>query len=493
MVSKIALPTDGQTNWGDPLNAFVNSTQTQANNLQTSLNNHAGNNPADPHGDRSYAQSLVTPITSGTNSPNGYVKLNSSGRIIASQITGSGGPGGAYTGVFDAVATYGMTAGTSDSSTACQNACNAAGSAGGGIVWIGPGSFSFGHFVVIPSNVWVLMSEGTTINRITSGTAPAYLFTNIKFDSSSSPNSNIKISGGKLDATNGGTLSSACTPIFLVQSTRTRIEDTYIYNVFSNPAIEFNGCSNFKVNGTRFGGTSKTSGSPSTTPAVRINVTMSTTTPVGLLGSLYGTSHNCVNGSMSDSYVELPANAVGPYAGIAGSDLTGLSQFFHTDLTFTGLSIDYFGNNTFSIYSGGVWSNAVASAINAPEFFNAGLSDGWQNMVLQSGWSNSGSGPNAQWRYVQSTSVGPTASPATNTIEIIGDLTVGTSTDATTFASLTGAVSPNTSQTVVVVFPNGSPSNNARIFYNGNTLKCFGIGGTTGSRMTFHAFLSLTA
>src|SRR5258708_7613575 len=106
------LPVDGATGWGDTLNNYLNALTTEAIQTQSNLNSHAANTPADPHGDRSFAQNLVNPIINGVNLPNGFVQLNASGLIPSSLITGGGSSitGGMYSGVFDAVATYGAIA-----------------------------------------------------------------------------------------------------------------------------------------------------------------------------------------------------------------------------------------------------------------------------------------------------------------------------------------------------------------------------------------------
>src|SRR5580692_1674027 len=78
----LVLPTDGQFDWGDELNAAVIQADTDGLTAQTLINNHAANSPADPHGDRAYTQSLINPIITGTNLPNGFVILPASGIIL---------------------------------------------------------------------------------------------------------------------------------------------------------------------------------------------------------------------------------------------------------------------------------------------------------------------------------------------------------------------------------------------------------------------------
>jgi hypothetical protein len=318
------LPVDGQTGWGDVLNADITTLQTQANSTQTNLTSHAGNTPTDPHGDRAYAQSLVNPITSGVNSANGFVQLNSSGHIPSNLISGSGSTtGGMYSGVFDAVATYGAVAGNGqDQSVAIQNALNAAGTAGGGIVWVGPGVFSMTNYVVMPSNTWLMMSEGTTLSRIPGSPNAKYLITNVKFGTSNTPASRIKITGGTLDAVGLSSMTSNCTPIFIIQSNVNMIQGVYINNVFSNPAIEINGCTFTTIDTCVFDGTGINSFSVfPTVPAIRINVSDSGTTPSGLGGPVY---NNTVTTScrVTNSSTQFTSSTHGCYGALIGSDLT---------------------------------------------------------------------------------------------------------------------------------------------------------------------------
>jgi hypothetical protein len=166
-----SLPVDGQTGWGDILNAYLNSLQTQANATQSNLTSHDNNTPADPHGDRAYAQGLVNPIINGVNLPNGFVQLNSQGLIPSTLISGGGNTnvtGGAYNGIFDAVATFGAIPNNGADQTAkIQSALNAAGNSPiGGVVWVGPGVFSMSGYLVMPSNTHLMMSEGTVLQRI---------------------------------------------------------------------------------------------------------------------------------------------------------------------------------------------------------------------------------------------------------------------------------------------------------------------------------------
>lgn len=493
----LTLPVDGQTNWGDELNAAVLQSDSDALAAQTNISNHAANSPADPHGDRAYTNTQISTITSGVNLANGFVKLNSSGVIPSNLITALGGPGGMYNGIFDAITTYGMVAGTSDSSVACQNACNAAGTAGGGIVWIGPGTFSFSNYVVIPSGVWVLMSEGTTINRIAGSTTPKYLFTNIKFGTNNSPSTNIKITGGKLNAVGSG-LTSQCTPIFIIQSNRTVIDDVFIFGVYNNVGIEINGCTDVSITKCIFDGANKATFSNFSTPAIRLNISNTTTTPTGLLAGLYNQSV-CNTVSISGCVINnaLPGDS-GPYGTLVGSDLTVNGQATHNNITVTGCQMPYSPstlNNLSSILTNNVWN-----------FYNVqgnALTDGiWLPMFGSNGFVGTGSGPQPQWRPICLGMNGITggltsgAFGSADTIEVIGDCLTGANvsngTLAFTLAGLqTGVV--NTGQIVPVTLTNVVAPAGARLFFGSNTLTASGMSTLNAQRFAFHAFLSMNA
>lgn len=82
-----SLPTDGQTDWGDPLNAYIANVVMATLNAQVSnLADHEANSPADPHGDRAFALNLMLPITQNVNQPGGFVQLTTAG-LLPSSVT----------------------------------------------------------------------------------------------------------------------------------------------------------------------------------------------------------------------------------------------------------------------------------------------------------------------------------------------------------------------------------------------------------------------
>lgn len=486
------LPVDGQTPWGDELNTGILAVNQNAINAESSIASHAGNIPADPHGDRSYAQSLVSPITSGVNGPNGFVKLNSSGKILAALVNNSAG--GAFTSIYDAVAQYSVSVGSgSDQSVNLQNALTAAGNAGGGIVWVGGnGAVSLGNYVVIPNNVTLFLGPQVILKRISTPSTPPYLITNVKFGTSNTPSTNIKVIGGSLDATNNGVLSNACTPIFIIQSSRTIIEDVSFTNVFSNPCIEINGCKNTDIDSCEFDGTNKSSGSAASKPAIRINSSESANTPVGLAAGIYNNAF-CKGVTISSCMVADKSSTFGPFASLVGSDLAGTSQ--HSRISVIGSDMPYNDNvnGQLSINTSGIWTAFSVAGCNLPE---SSGSDGWNTIILQNSWTPSGVGPGFQWRWTQQGSAGGSSIPGIgNTIEIIGDVVAGTITNGTNIGSLPGYVSVGTGQIITVIFPAFTPPNAARLFFDNTTnhIVCENMSGSTGQRIFFHSFISITA
>jgi len=362
-----SLPIDGQTNWGDPLNAYIAALQNEANSTQANLNTHASNTPADPHGDRAYAQGLVNPIINGVNLPNGFVQLNSQGLIPSSLISGGGGnnvTGGMYSGIFDAVATFGAVPNNgADQSAHIQNALNAAGSAGGGVVWVGPGVFSMANYVVMPSNTWLMMSEGTTLQRIPGSPNAKYLISNVQFGTSNTPSSDVRITGGTLDAV-GSSMTSQCTPIFLIQSSKNRIQDVFINNVYSNPAIEINGCTNTIIDSCFFDGTGSNNifSGGSTAPAVRINVSAASTTPSGLANTFYNNTVS-TNTRVMNCNTQSTGFSFGCYGALVGDDFSNSNH--SKNIFVTGCSTMYAS----SLGSGVVSNGQFSGLVNANNLF----------------------------------------------------------------------------------------------------------------------------
>jgi hypothetical protein len=124
----------------------------------------------------------------------------------------------------------------------------------------------------------------------------------------------------------------------------------------------------------------------------------------------------------------------------------------------------------------------VYGSVNA---ITSGAIETWHALTPGNSWSNSGSGPDLQYRML--------ASPP-NTVEIIGDLATGTVTNGTVIATL--PYTANSNQVIAVTLPSGTPTsiNNCRLFYTASsgTIACEGMAGLSG-RVAIHAFISLDA
>lgn len=315
----LTLPVDGQLNWGDELNAAIIQADNDALAAQTLINNHAQNSPADPHGDRAFAQSLVTPLTSGTNQANGFVKLNGSGFIPSNLING-----GFFTNVYDVVSTFGALNNGSATAVQIQNALNAAASAGGGIVWIPDGVYGIDIPLIMGNGTWLMMSAGATLRRVSGASIPSWMITNFAQSNLNlvTPNTGpFIVSGGNIDAV-GSSLTGSCIPIMFIQSTKTTIRDLTINAVANNPAIEINGCNNTYLENITFSGS--TSGSPSA-PAIRLNTTATGITPANLPAPVY---NNAPTNNTVIIGCSLPGTGVGPwpFGSLIGTDLTTAGQ-----------------------------------------------------------------------------------------------------------------------------------------------------------------------
>lgn len=380
MATDIQLPVSGQNNWDIPLNAALTTTDTDATNALSNIANHSSNVPADPHGDRAFAQSLVSPITSGTNLPNGYVKLDGTGHIPAALISGTSA-GGLYTKVYDAVGLYGMFTGTSDTSAQLQNALNAAAGSGGGIVYVAPGLYSLANYVVIGSNTWLLLAEGAILQRIVGVTNPPYIISNVQFGTNNTPSTNFKISGGKLDAIGTQNLASACTPIFAIQATKVEFRDTWINNVFNNPAIEINGCQTVRVDFCHFTGAGSNFSTPSV-PCIRVNSSETGSTPPGLLNSIYNGA-TCQTIKITDCEMVSNGGTNGPWASFANSDLTVTHK--SSDIAITAISTKFnsVNNNPIVVAQ---WQNWTVDNCIFNDTANNITGTPWTPMTLKNGY-----------------------------------------------------------------------------------------------------------
>ena len=471
-----SLPFDGQTDWGDILNNYLNVLSAEANSTQVSLQNHAGNSPTDPHGDRAYAQSLVAPFTVGLNTPNGLVKLNGSGTIPPALINTSSGIGGIYNCVVDAVTMFGATPNNGvDQSASLQAAMNFVSAAGGGIVYIGPGTFSVSSSIYIGSNTWVMMSQGTVIQRIPGSPNAPYVFTSIQLTTSGTPANNIMITGGTVNAVGSFNISSACTLIELFQGSGHTISDVSFYAPFGNShAIEVNGTSSVQITNCLFNGVPGNASAPSNS-CILVNASNSSTSPSGLNSSLYN-GQQCSSILITNSNVQqVPGGSTyAAFGCLAGSDISSSSSIQPTGITITDCAFiapatngPIYTNNANwkqSLFSSNQWGNGKGTSSSLAST-NSVAYDTWIQCSLTGSFSN-GSYP-LQYKISQD-----------GTLWLFGNLNIpGSNYNNTTITTLPYHPSANL-YSALAYYPPGDSAVSVRIDTSGRvTLQNAATGG----------------
>jgi hypothetical protein len=180
-------------------------------------------------------------ITSATHTGVSWTYNDAGGTLAATVTGGGGGSGGGFT-VYNAKTDYAATGdGSTNDTTAIQNAINAAFTAGGGIVYLPPGTYSITQ-LSIKNRVW-LQGAGlkATLLRHRSGSTGA-IVQNYKATGSEANGQNIAIRHLAIDGSTGGTPNIG---IYLEQSTsptagddwtdsRWLVEHVVIYGVNGN-------------------------------------------------------------------------------------------------------------------------------------------------------------------------------------------------------------------------------------------------------------------
>ncbi len=277
---EIPLPVNGQLAWGTPLNADIANDEANIANLQQSVSSHEQNTPPDPHGDRAYTSGLVTPIVTGLNAAPtattlGLVQLTAQGKIPLGLVpTGAG----LFTFI-DAVPDFNVPTNGAPASSSLNLALQAANATGGGIVWVGSGTFAIDQPLVIYPNTWLMCSPGAVFERFITTSAPTGLLQN--YSQLISPSGgNIRVTGGYWNvasaAGQGVAFSFAHTAAVL-------IEDCIVvpYPDGNSPAAAFYGSSNVTMdNVSMYGPPPITSGrSGQHQPLVRIEEINGTNLP----------------------------------------------------------------------------------------------------------------------------------------------------------------------------------------------------------------------
>jgi hypothetical protein len=391
------LPSTGDSNWGVPLNSYITTVVlAQANAAAASIASHAA--ASDPHGDRAYALGLVAPLTTGVNGPNGFLQLNNIGKIPNGVLP----PGGGRTSSFDAVKDYSAPVNGTSASTQIQNALNDAGTAGGGEVWVGDGTYGIDTTLYVPSGVWLHLSPGAVMNRIVntgSGLAPVYMVANFNGSVSGSGSSNILIEGGKwvFDSQ-----AAAGVPMAFVDGDSILVRNTNIRALAQSPAVLIAGCTNVACDEVQFssatpgGARSAYTSSP---PAVRIEVAGSGVI-AGLNAGMY-TNAACTSVRIRNCTI----------TGATASDGTGVYTIFNGLAGTTAATASVFHQNI--IVSGNMSVGFPANAVNAVN---------WQTMGVTGNQFSLNNGQDAVSTW------NPSAPGSTNQV-IANNLTTSAGTD----------------------------------------------------------------
>lgn len=351
------LPATGDSNWGTPLNSYITTVVlAQANAAAASIASHQA--AGDPHGDRAYALSIVAPLTSGVNGPNGFLQLNSIGKIPNGVLPAGGG----RTSAFDVVKDYSAPVNGTSASTQIQNALNDAGTSGGGEVWVGDGNFGIDSTLYVPSNVWLHLSPGAVMTRIVnagSGLPPVYMVANFNGSVSGSGASNILVEGGKwvFDAQ-----ATAGVPMAFVNGDSILMRNTSIRALAQSPAVLVAGCTNVGCDEVQFssatpgGARSAYTSSP---PAVRIEVAGSGVI-AGLNAGMY-TNAGCTSVRVRNCAI----------TGATASDGTGAYTVFNGIAGTTAATASVFHQNI--VVSGNTSVGFPANAVNAVNWQTMGV------------------------------------------------------------------------------------------------------------------------
>lgn len=357
-----SLPNVGDLNWGPVLNNYItNDVLSVADEAETTITSHQV--APDPHGDRAYAQSLLTALNNAANSAGGFVLLNSFGKIPTALVAAGG-----ITDIFDVVAEYGATGnGTTDDSTAINTALAAAATAGGGEVWIPNGVYAIGTNLVIGANTWLHLSPGATIKRIANPSVPAYMLTN--FTTTATPAAgNILVTGGTWSV---GATTQACTMMAFINSKFISVGQTQFTNsaASGSTGILLAGCSSVLVGENLFLGAAPSSRATNTA-VVRIEAANSTTI-AGLAAGAY-TSLGC-QGVLVRNNIVSPTTATdgsgpfGLYGYLAATTLN--SSISHSNILIQGNYANGLAQGAF--LATGSWSFLTVSA---NQLINSGAS-----------------------------------------------------------------------------------------------------------------------
>lgn len=414
-----SLPSNGQTNWGTPLNNYISEVVlAQANLAETTISSHQS--ASDPHGDRAYALSLVSPITSHVNQANGYVVLNSSGTVPNSLLPSAGGLSDVYDVSSSAYGGNGVPG--VDNTTPIQNALNACANAGGGEVWIPNGIWTISSTLVIGNNTWLHLSPGAKMIRgvnPSTGIRPGVMLANFNTSTPlSSMTGNIIVSGGIWDATNGNTVSTTISTIMqFANISFLEVSETQFINQQYSLDIQLFGVQSSLIAMNKFL-TYKPTAAVTGVGPVRLSAATTAELGGGFNATMY-TNAACNGVAIDKCIIPLPIGGLG--TGNLGSYWTLActpvnNSVNHSNVSLTN-NVVYYTNSTYPIfYQWPTWDNVIVTgnifngAGNAIQ--NSGGITGvgtnaifdnlkwgnnigmevdcqtWQNLPLVNGWGN---------------------------------------------------------------------------------------------------------
>lgn len=436
-----SLPITGQTNWGIPLNNYlIDVVLAQANLAESTILAHQVG--VDPHGDRAYTLSLVEPITSHVNQPNGYVVLNRYGVLPINLLPSAGG----FTHVYDVgSAVFGGNGVPGvDNTAAIQSALDACSSNGGGEVWIPNGTWIISSTLLIGNDTWLNVSPGATIVRginPTTGLRPAVMLSNFTPTTvATSITGNIRITGGVWDATYNGVQSDPCHIMAFANVIGIIIEDITLLVAFGNPCIRHYGCAQITHTNHIYRCRTPT-GIPSF-PACILHCASAVELPLALHPTMY-TNSVCSFVNVSRCILNIPdggyyVNGGGSYCGfnsILGSLYAPYGGLFHNNINISNCILNGAGFGIFYNAAGALWDTVTLGlnqtihgfidtvgyqvTTNNTNLYQSGNScefdvNQWtQVTAFENHWAHSGSGVDGVW--VRRT-------PDNRNIEILFDL-----------------------------------------------------------------------
>jgi hypothetical protein len=429
------LPSQGDLNWAGPLNGYILNVENEATTAEANIATHQSG--TDPHGDRAYANSLISGITSLYGATNGIAQLGGDGRLKATQAP----PGGGVTNFYDVILDFGAKGnGTNDDAAATNAALVACSGAGGGEVWVPDGNFAIGATLVIGANTWLHLSPGAKISRIANPTPPPAMLAN--YTPSTVPAvGNIRVSGGQWDALNSSVVQ-ACNVFSFFDAGFCLFAETKITGPENSTPVLLAGCTAMAIDKVQFSGVAPThTRAVNNTACVRIEPSSSSVT-AGLLPAAYTGAActligitNCTQTAAtatdgSGAYTKYNALLASYNSGVTHSNIVvafnygnafATNALIPTTWSTVTLVGNQFTSSGSSINITGITNPQVAA--NTPG--TGAATTGWVAMTLQNSWVAFSGAARPSYRVTP-----------TGDTEIAGSCSGGSSANGTVIATL---------------------------------------------------------